>query len=214
MRRTRQKARRTATALTCLLVCLSFACALAGCPDSGGQAMSREEAIQLLEKSQAWMGRVEPLLADANETIRVETARIATMPAGPQRDEAQKAVDTVRVFADQRKAELAKVSKGVADLTAALRDANSDADAVENVGRVAGAATPQPWGTYIVLGTGLLAALMRARSNRVAGRQIAESLAPILTEEQKLAIRKSAVQKWTAKGIVDEATGDARPLPI
>ena len=146
--------------------------------------------------------------------IAAESARIATMPAGPERDEAQAAVDLVRKLRADRAAELKALRARVAEVTAALRTAETDADAMEEIGRIVGAATPQPWGTYIVLGSGLLAALWRAHSVRVSGRQIAESLAPVLTPEQRAEIDRSAVQKAGAKRIVDEALGEKTPLPI
>lgn len=90
-------------------------------------------------------------------------------------------------------------------------------DAIERGGEVIGQYMPAPWKLPTVLGTALVAALMRSAYNRQAARRIAASVNDILSNPQNPTIDKAKIrqeQGVSAGRIVDEAQGKVLKLPL
>ena len=90
-------------------------------------------------------------------------------------------------------------------------------DAIEEGGEILGQYLPTPWKLPTVLGTALVAALMRSAYNRQAARKIAASVNDILSNPQNTTVDRSKIrqeQGVSAGRIVDEAQGKVLKLPI
>ncbi len=90
-------------------------------------------------------------------------------------------------------------------------------DAIEEGGEVIGQYLPTPWKLPMVLGTALVAALMRSAYNRQAARKIAASVNDILNNPQNTTVDRTKIrqeQGVSAGRIVDEAQGKVLKLPL
>lgn len=90
-------------------------------------------------------------------------------------------------------------------------------DAIEEGGEILGQYLPTPWKLPTVLGTALVAALMRSAYNRQAARKIAASVNDILSNPQNTTVDRSKIrqeQGVSAGRIVDEAQGKVLKLPL
>jgi len=138
-------------------------------------------------------------------------AEIATMPPGPARAEAvADLAKGERMVAEMT--EIVGVAQTARDrLRVSLDKAEDELDVVQLSAQEVARYVPQPWGTLVVLGAGLVTMFLRARRNAVGAREIVQSLdAAGLTEDQKGIL--SATQPTVAKNMVDEAQGKTASL--
>lgn len=190
---------------TMLVAAACVGVAVGGCVDMQEVRAVRDEAAQLRDDLRARAGEWE--------------RREAALPAGsPSRAVARAAGSLAR-------AKEAAVGAAVSAADEALARANNQDDPLSGGARGVGGVAPllpEPVRVPVLLGAGLVAALLRASALKRGLASVASGLEKAMEEDARFRERFKAhantfraVQTRTAKRVVDEVTGEGRiRLPV
>ncbi len=197
------------TSLLCVLL-LSLAL-IPGCtPEQVGKFKAAISSIN--DQRPAY----EQMAADIEVKIQELDAYIAALPEGEERDKALAVraewVGKYLIAANW----LDKADRTVGEYNALIAEADDVWDIAIATVQAGAEYVPAPWGKLILLGTSVLLGI-RARKNRLIGREVARSVQPFVTAalvDSTEAAPILAKQSDAAKRLVDEAQGKKFSLPI
>ena len=201
--------KRTLIALSLLIMTAGFFMPLAGCTMADVQAI-KDTISQANQQSDAYT----KIIQDANTQLVQAQIQASALPPGLDRDKALAQVVKLQNVVDSASLHLQKIQAVIASLDQQMKDVTDMPGLITAFSATAGTAAPQPYGLLIALAGTTIAGFLRAAQNRAAARNIAESINPLLTPEQKEALKKSASQSATAKLIVDESQGKTVKRPV
>jgi len=147
-------------------------------------------------------------LEEANKVNEALLDEISRMEEGKKKEDALKdqaksdrVITSLKTFIEQTEARSDKL-KNILDT------AEDDADLIRASGREMAPLLPPPWNIVTILGTGLIASLVRARQNRKLGMGVIRSLDNVLDQDMKDNIHQTPAEKK----LVDEAQGKRSTL--
>lgn len=167
---------------------------------------------KLVEQAQQGVDQAALVLEETRAALDEANARIDALEASGEAKEEELA--EARKIAEEAEKAQAKAEGGLETAQSILDKAKEDGGpgALEAIATTVGSATGHP--EIILIGT-TLAALWRARNNRVLAKQTIASVQPIVSEAsdaQKL--RLEARQSPQVKSLVDEAQGKKLSIGI
>lgn len=174
-----------------------------------------EEATAAVEQISAGIQDIQAAVDEATAQRAALETVIAQMQPGPDRDQAVAmsaklgtAIEVGTLWLDK-----AEVSIGI--LQDGLANADDPFDVAEGVLKAAQPFIPAPWGAIAIGLGGLVIGFIRARMNRVAGRNAVASVDPVVAKASASAKEDIASAQSTAAGrLVDEAQGKVLKLPF
>ena len=157
---------------------------------------------------------VQQAIAAAAERKADLDTQIAAMPPGTDRDRHVVVSEKLGEVIEAGQSFLGEAEVSLSRLGELMADATDDVDAFEATYQTTAEMLPPPWGGYLALGGGLIAALWRAAKNRQTARNIATSMEGRVTVNTDERATVSGIQGAAGRRIVDEAQGKRTKLPI
>jgi len=205
-----------------LAICFLLPMALSGCTADGKLDM---DALRFgAKQSAAEVDAVQKTIVDVQARRDKLAVDAAQLPVGPQKEKAAAAVAEADKLLAQLKAGQKLAAERLADFNERLKTATDEVDVFLAALQSAAPAIPQPWGTFLLLGTNLATAVYagvkRAASNRnlTAGQAVVRALEAAKTPEGVVnftdpatAKALSAVMGEAGKALVDGVQGPKTP---